>query len=272
MKELSRKQLQGIKHYFREKELRRKAQEAKMHHRSPSGDGRRRESLARIISEKVEHIVIVSSFILPPLKTGLIDRFLVMSALEGIEPIIVLNKTDLLPHRADGEKTLSLYRSLGYYGLLASTVTCEGIDLLRDMLRGRSSMLAGHSGVGKSSLLNAMEPGITDRPLVREVSSSTMKGTHTTTSVILYRFPDGTAIFDLPGLKLAPLHGVAPAEIGRCFPEFGYFVRRCRFNDCIHREEPECGVREALEEGAISKDRYESYLRMLGEITDRILF
>jgi ribosome biogenesis GTPase len=187
-----------------------------------------------------------------------------MAGLEGADAIILFNKVDLLDSRDEGEAAAGLYRSLGYTVLMTSTVTGEGTATLREYVAGRVSLLAGHSGVGKSSLLNLLQTGLAERAEVREVSAATGKGKHTTTSVRLYRLDEKTVIFDLPGIKLASLHGVAPREIQEHFPEFRVRSRSCYYRDCLHLEEPECAVRRGLAEGSVDRQRYESYRRIVG--------
>lgn len=260
---LSRRQLQRITHFFREKEERALSRSGKFLHRSPSGDARRKESVVRLLAGKVDQMIVVSSFVMPDLKTGLVDRFIVMAGVERVDPVIVLNKADLLESRERGEEVLALYRSLGYCTFMTSTVSGEGIAMLKDILRGRASLLAGHSGVGKSSLLNAVQSGLSEKAEVREVSRATEKGRHTTTSVRLYRLDDETTVFDLPGVKLASLYDIDGVEIQKYFPEFLSPSRTCRYSDCLHIREPECGVRRGLEEGSITRQRYDSYCRMV---------
>ena len=146
---------------------------------------------------------------------------------------------------------------------MTSTVTGEGIEILKDQAGGRTSLLAGHSGVGKSSLLNALRQDIAGRAEVREVSRATEKGVHTTTSVRLYQIDDTTLLFDLPGIKLVSLYDLEPAGIQRHFPEFSSLSRSCRYRDCLHITETECGVKEGLEEGLVARRRYESYRRIV---------
>ncbi len=231
--------------------------ERAMRHRNTKQDGRVRQSVVRMLCPNLDRLVVVGSLKEPPLKTGLIDRFLALAELERLEALIVLNKLDL--DREEAERTARLYRQLGYPVVCTSTLTGEGIDELKARLHGRSA-LAGHSGVGKSSLLGALAPEVA--PQIGEVSQSTRKGQHTTTSVRLYRL-DWGELFDLPGLKLAPLD-CQPRELARLFVELG--ACRCRFSDCLHRDEPGCGVREAAREGAIDPERYASYLRVLASL------
>lgn len=228
-----------------------------LRNRTSEEGGPVRQSVVRLLCPNLDRIVVVGSLVEPPLKTGLIDRFLAMAELERVEALVVLNKHDLDPLQA--EQTARTYRQLGYPTVCTSTRTGQGIDELRSRLAGRSA-LCGHSGVGKSSLLGSLAPEAA--PAVGEVSLANNKGQHTTTSVRLYRLEWGE-LFDLPGLKLAPLD-CEPGELGRLFVEFS--ACRCRFRDCLHREEPGCGVREASENGAIQAPRYQSYLRILSSL------
>lgn len=261
MERLSKRQQKRITHFLREKAER--AKSGKFRHRSSSGDGRRRESTVGLLAARVDKVVIVASFVSPQLKRGFIDRVLVISGMEKAEPVIVFNKVDLLADRRDGEEVAALYRSLGYRCCMTSAVTGEGIALLKEEIRDSSSLLAGHSGVGKSSLLNALLAGKSEKAEVKEVSATTNKGVHTTTSVKVYQMDGKTTLLDLPGVKLVSLYDLDPASIGTFFPEFTSWSRRCRYTDCLHTREPECGVKQGLAEGEIDGQRYESYVRMV---------
>jgi ribosome biogenesis GTPase / thiamine phosphate phosphatase len=265
MKEFSKRQLRSFKRHFKHLENRQK-EEHKFHHRSPLGDAREKETAIEMMAKKVDRIIIVVSFVLPPLKVGLIDRFLVMASKENVQPIIVFNKVDLLESACQAEETSFSYRQAGYPVFLTSTVTGEGIEELKNEIRGKVSLLAGHSGVGKSSLLNCIEPDLPDKPETREISLANRKGKHTTTSIKFYRISDGTTIFDLPGIKVASFYNVKPEEIKNTYHDFFEFARQCRFSDCTHTHEPSCGVKRAVEDSDISVDRYESYLKVMGKL------
>jgi len=268
LKQLTGRQVKRIKYMFKEKDSRRKRSQKKFLHRSPSGDARKREPIIRMLAHNVEYIFIVSSFVMPSLKTGLIDRFLVMAEVEKVTPVIIFNKTDLLNSWDRVEKYLSRYCSLGYISIATSVVTGEGIEALRQLIAGNILALAGHSGVGKTSLLRALYPDSQENLETREVSLATRKGRHTTTTIKFHRMSDGATIFDLPGLKYVSLYDLAPVDLSRCFPEFMGPSRNCRFPDCIHNREPRCGVKRAVEIGIISRERYESYLRILDSILE----
>lgn len=227
--------------------------------RSEDGDSGAptRQPYLRQLAPNLDRLVIVSAFVEPSFRPGLVDRLLVMAEQENLQAVVVLNKADLPCE--NGEHYRQLYSSLGYPTCLTSTLTGLGIDQLRSWLNG-SSALCGHSGVGKSSLLRALAPEL--QPQTDEVSLATGKGQHTTTAVRLYSTEWGE-LFDLPGLKLAPL-SMEPGELKRYFPEFS--ACRCRFRDCLHQREPGCGVSVALRDELVDEERYESYLRILSSL------
>ena len=234
-----------------ERALRLRSQET-----SPSA----RQPVVKLLSGNLDRLVVVAALVHPAFRPGLIDRLLVMAEQEHLEALVILTKVDLVEDRTQAQAYQQLYRSLGYGCLLTSVTTGEGIAELSARLAGRSA-LCGHSGVGKSSLLGALQPELA--PATGEVSLATDKGQHTTTSVRLVRLPSGAKLFDLPGLKLAPLT-MDPLELKGCFPEFA--ACRCRYRDCLHRSEPQCAVREAVELGLVNEERYASYLRILDSL------
>jgi ribosome biogenesis GTPase len=235
-----------------ERALRLRSQEA-----SPAA----RQPVVKLLSGNLDRLVVVAALVHPAFRPGLIDRLLVLAEQEHLEALVVLTKADLVEERSQAEAYQSLYRSLGYGCLLTSVTSGEGIAELSARLSQGCSALCGHSGVGKSSLLGALQPELA--PLTGEVSMATDKGQHTTTSVRLVRLQSGGELFDLPGLKLAPL-SIDPLELKACFPEFA--ACRCRYRDCLHRSEPRCAVREAAQSGLVDRERYESYLRILDSL------
>lgn len=235
-----------------ERALRLRSQEA-----SPAA----RQPVVKLLSGNLDRLVVVAALVHPAFRPGLIDRLLVLAEQEHLEALVVLTKADLVEECSQAEAYQSLYRSLGYGCLLTSVTSGEGIAELSARLSQGRSALCGHSGVGKSSLLGALQPELA--PLTGEVSMATDKGQHTTTSVRLVRLQSGGELFDLPGLKLAPL-SMDPLELKACFPEFA--ACRCRYRDCLHRSEPRCAVREAVESGLVDGERYESYLRILDSL------
>ena len=211
----------------------------------------------QVLVANVDQLVIVMSLIEPELKPHLIDRYLVGAEQGGLAPIICLNKCDLVP--ADiMQPMIGAYCQLGIPTLLTSAITGAGVDTLREHLRDRTSVFAGQSGVGKSSLLNAIEPGLDLR--VRDVSDVTQKGRHTTTTAHLLRLAFGGWVVDTPGVRQLKPWSTRPEEIEGLFREFRPFVSLCRFPDCTHTHEAGCAVLRAVHRKQISERRYTSYL------------
>jgi ribosome biogenesis GTPase len=217
-----------------------------------------------VIVANVDQVVIVMSLVEPDIKPHLIDRYLVSAAKGGIAPIICLNKADLVDH-APVQPLIGLYSQLGIPTFLTSAVTGLGIDRLRKYLHGRQTVFAGQSGVGKSSLLNAIQPELALQ--VREVSEATQKGRHTTTTAELIRLEaSGDAsplqgwVVDTPGIRQFELWDIIPEEVEGYFPEFRPFVHLCGYPDCTHTHEDRCAIKRAVKRHQISEQRYISYL------------
>jgi len=213
-----------------------------------------------VLVANVDQVVIVMSLVEPELKPHLLDRYLVSAEQGRIAAIICLNKADLAEH-APYQHMLGYYSQLGIPTLLTSASTGLGIERLRELLPGRQTVFAGQSGVGKSSLLNAIQPGLGLR--VREVSDATQKGKHTTTTAELLRLDLGGWVVDTPGIRQFQLWDVRPEEVEGFFPEFRPFVPLCAYADCTHTHEDRCGVKRAVRTALISPRRYTSYLGLL---------
>jgi ribosome biogenesis GTPase len=226
--------------------------------RRAAGEKRLRE---HVVAANVDQVAIVVAVREPEWNPGLVDRLLVAAEKGGLEPLILANKVDLLDAegRAALERELGTYRAIGYRARATSVVSGEGLRELREALCGRTTVFAGPSGSGKSSLLNAIEPGL--RLATGEVSRATRKGRHTTTSVSLLPLREGGFVVDTPGIREFGFFDVTPDELRGFFPEFQR-AGPCRFPDCSHAVEPGCAVREAAEAEKIDRRRYESYLRM----------
>jgi ribosome biogenesis GTPase / thiamine phosphate phosphatase len=189
----------------------------------------------------------------------MLDRFLVIAEKQRLPAIIVANKIDLVG-RPMAEELFGFYPAIGYPVLYACAWTGEGVDELRRHLIGKVSALAGPSGVGKSSLLNAVQPGL--GLAVREISEAFLKGRHTTSVRQLFPLAGGGYVADMPGMRSLAIWDTAPEELDGYFPELAPLVERCQFNDCTHRTEPGCAVRAAVEAGSVNPRRYESYLKL----------
>ncbi|WP_273746633.1 small ribosomal subunit biogenesis GTPase RsgA [Morganella morganii] len=215
------------------------------------------------IAANINQIVIVSA-ILPELSLNIIDRYLVACETLGVEPLIVLNKIDLLndESRALVNDLMNIYRNIGYRVLEVSGLTGEGIDALTAALAGRISIFAGQSGVGKSSLLNILLPETADI-LVNNVSDVSGLGQHTTTASRLYHFPHGGDVIDSPGVREFGLWHLTPEQVTQGFTEFRDYLGGCKFRDCKHGDDPGCALRDAVENGKISAERFENYHRIL---------
>jgi ribosome biogenesis GTPase / thiamine phosphate phosphatase len=219
-----------------------------------------------VIVANIDQLLVVAALAEPELKLPLIDRYIISAEKGGVRPIIVLNKSDLVSS-ADYQWVVGLYTQLGYETILASAETGQGIERLREILITGTTAFSGQSGVGKSSLLNAIQPGLNLR--IGEVSEWTNKGKHTTTYAELIRLDQGGYVVDTPGLRQFDLWRVDPAEIEGYFIEFRAYIPRCKFPDCSHTHESECSVREAVDFGQIQQCRYESYLKLYhGEVDE----
>lgn len=226
--------------------------------------GRRPQTLAA----NLDRVWVVSALDPPP-KSGLIDRYLVATHANQIPVGLILNKVDLFmdtEHVEELERLLLPYQKLKIPILLLSAHEGDGLPELRAALRGQRSVFVGHSGVGKTSLLNALVPEL-DEP-VTEVSEATGKGQHTTTTSTLYRLESGGELIDSPGIRGFGLWGMSPRELKDHFVEFTRISEQCYFNDCMHLHEPDCAVLSAVDSGEIDFERYDAYLRIYEDLLD----
>jgi ribosome biogenesis GTPase / thiamine phosphate phosphatase len=214
----------------------------------------------QVIAANADQAVIVSSAADPPFRPGLVDRFALLALRGGMTPLLCLNKVDLAgpeeARRLVGESCLPLD------AVHVSAARGDGLDALRGALAGRTSVLVGHSGVGKSSLLGRLFPS--ESFATREVSGRTRKGRHTTASARLYPLPEGGHVIDTPGVRAVPLGTIHPTEVAELFPEI-HGAAPCRFRPCTHLREPGCTVREGVASGAIPERVYARYARLLAE-------
>jgi ribosome biogenesis GTPase len=225
--------------------------------RQAPGTGGRR---AKIIVANIDHVFVVFAAAQPAPHFRMLDRFLVLAEANSLRATIVINKVDLVNDIAALDALLAPYTEAGYDVLCTSVKTGTGVAELSERLRAHESVLAGPSGAGKSSLLNQVQPGL--GLLVGAVSDATNKGRHTTTRARLLPLDAGGYVADTPGLREIGLWDVDPQQLPHCFPEFALHIEHCRFADCTHTHEPGCAVRAAVQDGAVSRARYESYVAM----------
>jgi ribosome biogenesis GTPase len=222
------------------------------------GRGPRRED---VLVANLDQLLITFCYGQPPLKTRLLDRFLVIAEHQGIHPIIVMNKADLRgPGDGDWQ---SAYRAVGYPVLDVSAGTGDGISLITDVLKGKISAFVGPSGVGKSSLINRILPSLELN--TASVSDHHGKGRHTTRVASLHALPGGGFLADTPGIRELGTWALPAEHLDRCFPEISHYRDGCTFRSCSHTHEPQCAVVDAVNRGDIDRERYESYVRLREE-------
>lgn len=220
---------------------------------------------AHIIASNIDRLYIVASIMLPRTSTGFIDRLLVTAEAYHIPAALVFNKTDIYNEEAQDRcsELMALYNSLGYPSYAVSALEGTGIEALRMMLRDKVNLFAGHSGVGKSALINALDPLLSIK--TGEISSYHNKGMHTTTFAEMHPLSFGGYMIDTPGIKEFGLVHFESKEISERFPEFRALLHKCRYKNCTHIHEPGCAVKKALDEGGINPERYHNYLGLLND-------
>ena len=217
----------------------------------------------RVIAANIDQVIIVFAAANPEPHPRMLDRFLVIAEGNDLKARIIINKIDLVDADATRERFAD-YTRAGYPLHFTSVKRGDGLEEVREALSNRVSVLSGPSGVGKSSLMNTLFPGLNLR--VGEISESVNKGRHTTVGAMLHPLPGGGAVVDTPGLREVGMWGLDPAALDVCFPELRPYLDNCRFRDCTHAVEPGCAVRAALEAGDVSRARWESYLKLRAEL------
>lgn len=229
----------------------------------------RKKHFVHLIASNVDQAVVIVSMHQPKIKVGFIDRFLLMTEPYDIPVTIVFNKSDL--NREEDQDYITylrtVYENIGYTTLLTSSETNEGVEELKTILKDQLTLIAGQSGVGKSTLVNTLAPELELR--TQEISDYSGKGQHTTTFAEIHELPFGGQIIDTPGIKTLGFNYLEEMDVAHNFREFFQLSSQCKFGDCMHRNEPECAVKDAIEKGQVSTMRYDNYLAVLQEIEDQ---
>ncbi|WP_448529390.1 ribosome small subunit-dependent GTPase A [Raineya sp.] len=225
---------------------------------------------AHLIATNIDQAIIIATLVAPRTSFGFIDRFLVSAETFRIPAVVVFNKSDLLDKEAlhYQAEIMQIYTEIGYCCLQTSVISQEGVSDFEKILQGKVSLLSGHSGVGKSSLINAINPSLNLK--TGEISDFSQKGKHTTTFAEMFELSENTFIIDTPGIKELGLVEIEADELSHYFPEMRKYLGECKFGSrCLHIHEPQCKVIEAVESGEIALFRYESYLSMLANEDNR---
>ena len=219
----------------------------------------------QIIAANLDQCLLIVTMANPRTSTGFMDRFLLTAEAYHIPTHIVFNKQDAIDPKAAKKQEIvaDIYQSIGYPVHLVSAITGQGIEALKELLAHRTSLVAGHSGVGKSTLLNAIEPTLHLR--TTHISKITAKGMHTTTFAEMFLLPFDAKIIDTPGVKEFGLMHFLPTEISHYYVEMRAYIPQCKFNNCLHDTEPGCAVRQAYHDGNIAEERYINYLTILAD-------
>ncbi|MDI1257614.1 MAG: ribosome small subunit-dependent GTPase A [Flavobacterium sp.] len=216
-----------------------------------------------IIASNIDQVFLLVTINNPPTTTSFIDRFLVTAEAYGIEAVIVFNKIDTFDDATLDEQLYlqHIYQEIGYKCLRISSIAHKGIDKLKELMIGKVSMFSGHSGVGKSTLVNALEPTLNLK--TKNISEQSKQGQHTTTFAEMYDLSFDAKIIDTPGIKGFGIVDMQKEEVSGYFPEFFKRQDQCKFNNCLHKDEPHCAIKTALENDEIAWSRYRSYLQIL---------
>jgi ribosome biogenesis GTPase len=216
-----------------------------------------------IIASNIDQVFLLVTINNPPTTTSFIDRFLVTAEAYGIEAVLIFSKIDTFNDNMLDEQLYlqHVYSQIGYKSLRISATTGKGIDELKAIMKGSVSMFSGHSGVGKSTLINALEPSLDLK--TKAISEQHQQGQHTTTFAEMFDLSFDAQIIDTPGIRGFGIVDMEPAEISDYFPEFFKLKSQCKFNNCLHKDEPHCAVKAALEKDEVAWSRYKSYLQIL---------
>ncbi len=229
----------------------------------------KKDAFGHILAANIDQAILVVTLSFPKTSLGFIDRYLVSTESFRIPAKIIFNKSDILDKKQLGRhgEISALYENLGYESILISALNDKNFDKISGWMEGKITLLSGHSGVGKSTLLNRLAPGLD--LATREVSTFANKGTHATTFAGMYEFVNDTFIIDTPGIKELGMIDMEDWEISHYFPEMREQLGQCKYNNCLHISEPGCKVLELLNQGLIAESRYKSYLGMVYEDDNR---
>ncbi len=218
------------------------------------------------LATNLDQLIITNSLTLPKFTPGLIDRFLIFSQMEKIKPIIMMTKIDLVSQEEALNKK-KIYETIGYQVFLISNKTLEGLELIKEILKDKRSAIVGHSGVGKTSMLNHVDSAFCEK--IQEISDYTKKGRHTTSTIRLYELSFGGIIYDMPGLKEMDFTTLSKRELSNYYKEFKRYDLNCHFSNCLHLHEKRCGVKEAVLKKEIHPIRYKNYLTILKSLNEK---
>lgn len=223
----------------------------------------RQKAARHIIASNMDQAFLIATIAQPRTSTGFIDRFLLTSEAYGVPAHIIFNKQDIIKEndlKKQGE-AVNIYRQIGYPVHLVSTLSEDDVEQIRNLMKGKTTLLSGHSGVGKSTLINAVHPGANLK--TGDISEYHQKGMHVTTFAEMFELPFGGYVIDTPGIKEFGLLDIEPNEVSHYFREMRDVINDCKFNNCLHVNEPKCAVQRAMEEGKIPPERYKNYLNIL---------
>jgi ribosome biogenesis GTPase len=217
----------------------------------------------QIIAANLDQVLLIATMANPRTSTGFIDRFLLTAEAYHIPVVIIFNKQDLLDTKTQNKQdyVANIYRSIGYKTVFVSALQQKHIDEVREIMKDKTSLISGHSGVGKSTLMNAVQPGLNLR--TEAISRITGKGMHTTTFAEMHPLHFGGNVIDTPGIREFGIMDFKPEEISHYFVEFRDLIPQCKFNNCLHENEPGCAVKQAYLEGKISEERFTNYLNIM---------
>lgn len=216
-----------------------------------------------IIAANIDHAFLVITISQPRTSTGFVDRFLLTAAAYHIPVVLVFNKIDLNTEQENElqEKFIGIYEKIGYQCITTSALTGDGLDVLKELMKDQTSMFSGHSGVGKSAIINSIQPGIQLK--TAQISNFNQKGKHTTTYAEMHPLNFGGYIIDTPGIKEFGVVDLEKQIVAGYFPEMEKFMHDCKYHNCMHMMEPQCAVKEAVEQGHIAQSRYNNYLAIV---------